>query len=148
MNKYNINGNTVTTNLNRNKVYEVTEPRFSYPYSNTSQIRKITQTFVTGSDNVPPFNPNLVHPDYPNAYILNQTDNGVSPTGFAEFTREYIEQLTTEIYAEPTTIMFQLPTLYTGDASWIRNFGQRATTATDWDNARFFRKGQSRKIFC
>tara|TARA_B100002019_G_scaffold284294_1_gene291772 strand:+ start:385 stop:1305 length:921 start_codon:yes stop_codon:yes gene_type:complete len=145
MNKYNINGNIVSTNLNRNKVYAVTEPRFSYPYSHTNQIRKITQSFVTGSDNVPPYNPNLVHPDFPNAYILKQTDRGVSPTGFVEFTREYIEQLSTNIYSEPTTLMFRFPVLFAGHAGYLRGHDSMITT-DQWNTARFLRAGMNKKV--
>ena len=146
MNTYNINGNIVSTNLNRNKVYAVTEPRFSYPYSHTNQIRKITQTFITGSDNVPPYNPNLVHPDFPNAYILKQTDRGVAPTGFVEFTREYIEQISTNVYSEPTTIIFTFPVLFAGKAGYMRDWSSAMVSNEDWRSAQFLRRGMTKKV--
>lgn len=145
MNEYNINGTIVSSNLKRNKIYEVTEPKFSYPYSHTNQIRKITQTFLTGSNNVPAYNPNLVHPTYTSAYILSQTDNSVSPTGFTTFTREYIEQLSTNIYSEPTTIIFRFPVLFAGTAEYMRN-PNSSISADQWRTARFVRGGMSKKV--
>ena len=128
MKQYNINGTKVSSNLDRRKIYAVTEPRFSYPYSHTNQIRKITQTFITGSDNVPPYNPNLVHPDYNRAYILSQTDQAVDPPGFVKFTREYIEQLSTNVYSEPTSLVFRFPILFAGTAEYMRDIQSQITT--------------------
>lgn len=145
MNVYNINGTIVSTNLNRKKIYAVTEPKFSYPYSQTSEIRKITQTFITGSDNVPTYNPNLVHPTYNRAYILSQTDNGVSPTGFTRFTREYIEQLSTNIYSEPTSLVFRFPMLFAGDAGYLRD-SEFMVTMSQWRSSMFLRRGITKKV--
>lgn len=145
MNEYNINGTKISTNISRNKIYAVTDPIFSYPYSHTNQIRKIKQTFITGSNNVPPYNPNAVHPDYPRAYILSQSNGSVSPTGFTTFTREYIEQLSTNIHSEPTTIMFSFPMLFLGIASYLRD-DQFMVTMDQWRSSQFLRKGMTKKV--
>jgi|13_taG_2_1085334.scaffolds.fasta_scaffold06333_3 hypothetical protein len=145
MNVYNINGTKVSTNISRNKVYAVTEPKFSYPYSHTNQIRKIKQTFLTGTDNIPPYNPNLVHPNFPRAYILSQTNGSIATTGFSTFTREYIEQLSSNIYSEPTTTMFSFPPLYQGVASYLRD-DKFMVTMEQWRSSMFLRVGMTKKV--
>jgi len=113
MNSYSVNGQTVTTNLNRNQITSISRPIISYPYTFTGSIRQISQEFIVGSSNVPPFNPTLTHPIYNNAHIISQSEANVDPMGFAKFTRTYIEFTQSEIIF-PTTMTYTYPTMWIG----------------------------------
>ena len=97
MNKYTINGQSFSTNLDANKIYAISKPIVSFPFSFTNQIRTLTQDFIVGVNNVPEYNPSLKHPTYPKAYITSQSEANVEPMGFCRFTRSYIEFLQDEI---------------------------------------------------
>lgn len=112
MDKFTLNGFTVKTNLKQNKVYEISKPTISYPYSFTNNIKKIKQTFLTGVNNVPPFTPSVTHPQYSNAYLIEQSENEADPIGFAEYTRTYIQFSGTVSF--PTTISYTYPALFDG----------------------------------
>ena len=132
MNKYNINGTIVSTNLSRNRIYEISNPVISYPYPFTNKIRKIKQKFITGSNNIPAYNPLLTHPTYNQAYIISQTEAVIDSVGFAEFTREYIEFLDTDIFTNPSTLTFTYPRLWSGTAYWIRTGNTQAFNIADY----------------
>ena len=97
MRNYSINGQKFSTNLDANKIYEISRPIISYPYSFTNKIRTISQDFIVGTNNVPEYNPSLKHPIYNQAYITSQSEANVEPMGFCRFTRNYIEFLESEI---------------------------------------------------
>nr|BAR32846.1 hypothetical protein [uncultured Mediterranean phage uvMED] len=113
MKTYKLNNQKIITNLDRNKIYAVSRPIISYPFTFTGSVRNITQEFVVGSTNVPPFDPTLTHPLYNQAYIVSQSEANADPMGFARFTRTYIEFTGDEIIY-PTTMSFTFPTLWIG----------------------------------
>jgi hypothetical protein len=132
MNEYNINGNLVSSNLKRNEVTTISAPLITYPYSFTNQIRKITQQFITGSDNVPAFDPHLKHPTFNTALLIAQKNEDIEITGFTKFTREYLEFTSTSVVAVPSTISFSYPSIYVGT-----NYNLRSQNSEDQDTDQF-----------
>lgn len=113
MKTYKLNGQKIVTDLDRNKIYEISRPVISYPFTFTGSIRQIEQEFIVGSTNVPSFNPMLNHPIYNNAHIISQSEANVDPMGFAKFTRTYIEFLESEIIF-PKTLTYTYPSMWIG----------------------------------
>lgn len=113
MRTYNLNGQRIITDLDRNKIYEISRPVISYPFTFTGSIRQIEQEFIVGSTNVPSFNPTLTHPIFNSAYIVSQSEANVDPMGFAKFTRTYIEFSQTEIIF-PRTLTYTYPSMWVG----------------------------------
>ena len=132
MNEYNINGNLVSSNLKRNQITTISAPLITYPYSFTNQIRKITQQFITGSDNVPAFDPHLKHPTFNTALLIAQKNEDIEITGFTKFTREYLEFTSTSVVAVPSTISFSFPSIYVGT-----NYNFRSQNSEDQDTDQF-----------
>lgn len=121
MNTYFLNNQKIITNLRLNRIYEVSRAVISYPYSFTNKIRKISQEFIVGSEFVPAFDPNLTHPIFNQAFIINQTEAQIEPAGFCRFSREYIEFIGGEITTNPTTISYTFPSVWEGNAFHKRN---------------------------
>ena len=132
MNQYNINGTIVSSNLKREVITEITEPQISYPYNFTNQIRKITQTFITGTEYLPPFDPHLKHPIFNTALLISQTNGSIEPTGFTTFTREYLEFTSSSVLAVPSTLTFNYPSIYVGTA-----YNLRSQNSEDQDTDQF-----------
>lgn len=136
MNTYFLDGQKLITDLRLNRIYEVSRAVISYPYSFTNKIRRISQEFIIGADNVPAFDPSLTHPTYNQAYIVNQTEAQIEPAGFCKFTREYIEYTGGEITTNPTSLSFTFPSIWEGSAPFLRQNGG-AVSATNFKPIRY-----------
>lgn len=132
MNEYILNGTIVSSNLRRDQITTISAPLITYPYSFTNQIRKITQQFITGSENVPAFDPHLKHPTFNTALLIAQKNDDIEIAGFKKFTREYLEFTSNNVLAVPSTITFNYPSIYVGTA-----YNLRAENSGSSDNSNF-----------
>lgn len=126
---YTVGSQKVISTWNEVGLIESGLPQITYPYSFTTKMFSVEQAYICRADQVPQFVHGTSHSLYPASKAVSQSSATISSTGFATFTRKFLN-LPNSTLTIPSTSAYTFPSISFGINYQKRNIKEITTTQT------------------